>query len=76
LRPTLIETGLLEMQGWLYRSRAPRRRTVPPPDRHDELDPASTINGFAVTGHDHELVASPWVRVVGNGQCSILVIGP
>jgi hypothetical protein len=33
----------------------PRRRTVPPPDWLDELDPASTINGFAMTAHDHEL---------------------
>ncbi len=54
-RSTLIETGLFEMQGELYRNRAPRRRTVPPPDWHDELDPASTITGFAVVAHDDEL---------------------
>src|SRR5262245_28345408 len=31
-RSTLIETGLFQMQGEFYRNRAPRRRTVPPPE--------------------------------------------
>jgi hypothetical protein len=53
-RSTLIETGLFEMQGELYRNRAPRRRTVPPPDWYDELDAGSTITGFAVVARDHE----------------------
>jgi hypothetical protein len=51
-RSTLIETGLFEMQGELYRNRVPRRRTVPPPDWHDELDLRATVNGFAVTARD------------------------
>jgi hypothetical protein len=54
-RSTLIETGLFEMQGELYRNRAPRRRTVPPPDWHDERDPVATSNGLAIAARDHEL---------------------
>jgi hypothetical protein len=54
-RSTLIETGLFEMQGELYRNRAPRRRTVPPPEWHDELDLVPTIKSVSIENRDREL---------------------
>ena len=54
-RSTLIETGLFQMQGELYRDRAPRRRTVPPPDWHDELDLVPAINSVAIETRNPKL---------------------
>ena len=56
-RSTKIETGLFELQGELTRARMPRRRRVPAPEWHDELDAAPTIEGYTIGSHDPAIAA-------------------
>ena len=51
-RSTKIETGLFQIEGELMNQNVGGRRSVPPPEWHDELDVVSTTNG-SIAPYDH-----------------------
>jgi hypothetical protein len=62
-RATAIATGLFQIQGEFVRQQRaamqPRRRTVPPPQWHDELDGVQTIDATAVVPCQADESAEP-----------------
>jgi hypothetical protein len=62
-RATSIESGLFQIQGEFVRQQRatmqPRRRAVPPPQWHDDLDGVQTIDATAVVPCQADESAEP-----------------
>jgi hypothetical protein len=84
-RSTQIETGLFQIESEFVRNGAVprRRRTVPIPERHGELDAAPSVNGFETgqlessqneAGDAAETVAACYLQVsrLGHGAFDLL----